>query len=427
MISVNALKPAAAQKYWAGKVPVTDKEFAQLTGQAKAQAFSVSGLSKLDQVIAVQNALAKIIDEGGTLADFKKEIPEIIKAQGWTGKAAHRVDNLLRTNLQIAYMAGRHDQMSKATKLRPYWQYVAVGDKRTRPSHTALNGKVYPADHQFWDTYLPPNGFRCRCTVISLSKRQLKKSGLQVETDMPGTTMVTLPDGSEINVNPMPDKGWARNVGKDFYQPDLSKYPADSKQQYLENMIDGLCPHDFAQSGESTCLARLKKHLSQEDLEDMQTLIRSRMQGGVEGFEEWTEAVLKRNYRQRGDLYPVGNLPAKVTAHLHKQGKSPRLALVTVDDGQIMHLSRTAKKKRGQALTPLEIAEMSERFAESDWYEDTEKEGLLMSWVRLGDELVKVVINLDGKVSKHGVANRIVTAGVIDKKNVETGKRYKKI
>lgn len=227
MISIDPLQPEAALKFWAKKVPVTRKEFDTLSQKSKAQAFTVSGLNQLDQVIAVERALDKMLNNGGTLADFKKEFPEIIKAQGWTGKKAHRVDNIFRTNLQCAYMAGRYEQMKKTTRLRPYWQYIAVEDKRTRPSHTALDGKVYPAEHEFWGRYYPPNGFRCRCTVQSLSKRQLKKRGLKVEDEFPGPTMVTLPDGSEINVNPMPDKGWARNVGKDAFEPDYDKYPED--------------------------------------------------------------------------------------------------------------------------------------------------------------------------------------------------------
>lgn len=216
MISVDALRPKAALKYWSVKVPVPKSEFDHLSDQARAKAFTVSGLAQLDQVTAVQQALAKVMDEGGTLADFKAQIGDIIKTQGWTGKKSHRIDNIFRTNLQSAYMAGRYEQLQKTTRLRPYWKYDAVEDKHTRPSHLALNGKVYPADHSFWDSYFPPNGFRCRCTVQSLSERQLKKEGYEVESEMPGPTMVKLPDGNEVSVNPMPDKGWASNVGKDW-------------------------------------------------------------------------------------------------------------------------------------------------------------------------------------------------------------------
>lgn len=217
MISVNVLKPKAALNYWSSKVPVTKKDFDKLSDEAKRRAFTVSGLSRLDQVTAVQTAITKCLDDGGTLADFKKQIPDIIKAQGWTGKSAHRIDNIFRTNLQSAYMAGRYEQMSKTTKLRPYWMLVAVHDKRTRTTHIAVDGLIFPHDHPFWNTWFPPNGFACRCTVITLSERQVKARGLKVETDMPDRLLVVDPaTGMETFVTPIPDKGWSQNVGKDW-------------------------------------------------------------------------------------------------------------------------------------------------------------------------------------------------------------------
>ena len=70
-------------------------------------------------------------------------------------------------------------------RLRPYWQYDAVNDSHTRPSHLAMDGRVFPADSPVWDTWYPPNGFRCRCTVTTLSARQVKERGLKVETEAP--------------------------------------------------------------------------------------------------------------------------------------------------------------------------------------------------------------------------------------------------
>ena len=76
--------------------------------------------------------------------------------------------------------------MKSVSKARPYWRYVSVKDGRTRPTHRALNGKVYRHDHPFWDTYYPPNGFMCRCTVQTLSQAQVDARGLKVEDRVPG-------------------------------------------------------------------------------------------------------------------------------------------------------------------------------------------------------------------------------------------------
>ncbi|WP_244161278.1 minor capsid protein [Pseudomonas anguilliseptica] len=59
---------------------------------------------------------------------------------------------------------------------------MAILDGRTRPSHRALNGKVYRHDDPVWSAIYPPNGFNCRCRVTALSGSALTRKGLQVES-----------------------------------------------------------------------------------------------------------------------------------------------------------------------------------------------------------------------------------------------------
>ena len=68
---------------------------------------------------------------------------------------------------------------------RKYWQYQTAGDSHVRETHMAMDGRVFPADSKVWDTWYPPNGFGCRCTVVSRTEEQVKRMGLQVENDMP--------------------------------------------------------------------------------------------------------------------------------------------------------------------------------------------------------------------------------------------------
>jgi hypothetical protein len=57
-------------------------------------------------------------------------------------------------------------------------QYQTIGDGRVRPTHAALDNIIRPISDPFWKQYYPPNGWRCRCTVIQLSEGQ--------ETDLSG-------------------------------------------------------------------------------------------------------------------------------------------------------------------------------------------------------------------------------------------------
>lgn len=47
-------------------------------------------------------------------------------------------------------------------------QYRTAGDERVRESHAALNRTTLPKDAGFWLSYYPPNGWRCRCTVVEV-------------------------------------------------------------------------------------------------------------------------------------------------------------------------------------------------------------------------------------------------------------------
>ena len=53
----------------------------------------------------------------------------------------------------------------------PNLVYRTVGDSHVRPEHAALNGVVKPIDDPFWKTYYPPNGWRCRCTVMNTAEK----------------------------------------------------------------------------------------------------------------------------------------------------------------------------------------------------------------------------------------------------------------
>lgn len=209
------VQPDAAIKFWQERAKLTWDQAKGLADGAKARAFYVTGLYQQDLVQLVSDGIEAALTNGETLPQFKARILQAIESQGWHG---HRVENIFRTNMQSAYSAGRYKKMQAVKKSRPYWQYLAVMDKRVRPSHAVLHGKVYPADHEFWGSNYPPNGFRCRCSVVTLSERQVKAQGLTVETDMPKADVWTDPKtGMEYHVQfPGADRGWRNNPGRDW-------------------------------------------------------------------------------------------------------------------------------------------------------------------------------------------------------------------
>lgn len=106
-------------------------------------------------------------------------------------------------------MAYKWQQIERTKALYPNLKYMAIMDDRTRDDHRALNGKIYPVDHSFWNTYYPPNGWRCRCNVL--------------QTDQPVDMM---DDPPEI------PKDFRNNVGKtgDIYK-DHPYYKTGNKKE----------------------------------------------------------------------------------------------------------------------------------------------------------------------------------------------------
>lgn len=258
-VKPQALKYKDAVAFWQNKVKLSPGEYRKLSDEAKTKAFAIAGIAKGDELETVFNALGQAVEGNINFEDFKKQCGDIFSKRGWTGVSAWRVDNIFRTNVQAAYMAGRWKQVRAASGLRPYGQYSAVNDSRTRPTHTAAHGMVYPLDHAFWDTWWPPNGFRCRCNVKTLSKRQVEQRGIKVKTDDMTGKLVEPVDPETGSKMParllMPDPGFMLHPGKSAFggivdsskiknpkQVDGMPGPAEYKRRKLENVKPSQVP-----------------------------------------------------------------------------------------------------------------------------------------------------------------------------------------
>ena len=88
--------------------------------------------------------------------------------------------NWLRTEYNQAIAASqcgaRWNEFKRNAKTMPMLQYQAVMDSNTRADHAALNGVRKRVDDPFWDIYMPPNGWGCRCEVIQLPSSAAKET-----------------------------------------------------------------------------------------------------------------------------------------------------------------------------------------------------------------------------------------------------------
>lgn len=169
----------------------------EMLDEAHARAFTVAKAMRMDILQDIRRALLEAMQQGKGFREFAQGLEPTLRAKGWWGKGVHvdpdtlearlvqlgssrRLWTIYQTNLQSAFMAGRYKRQMEADAF-PYLMYVAVMDARTRPSHAALNGKVYRKDDPVWNAIYPPNGFNCRCRTRALTAGQLAREGRQVE------------------------------------------------------------------------------------------------------------------------------------------------------------------------------------------------------------------------------------------------------
>ena len=256
------LPPQQAIAYLQAKGYAISWDWDDTWQEAQATAFTVAKATRLDILQDIREAVERALQEGKTLAWFTKELTPVLQAKGWWGRQEHvdrdsgeisqvqlgsawRLRTIYRTNLQTAYMAGRYAEQLANVEDRPYWMYVAVLDGRTRPSHRAMNGRVFRYDDPIWRQFYPPNGWGCRCRVIALSVSQVERMGLKVESSegMLGTTQKVVSNktgelrdvATFTTTDPLtrkrvvvsPDVGWSYNPGAASWRPELGRYGGD--------------------------------------------------------------------------------------------------------------------------------------------------------------------------------------------------------
>jgi len=107
-----------------------------------------------------------VVDSSGNVvpfSEYKKLALKLLKDYNEAYLGAER-DTALASGRSASDWQTIQEDKDLYSKL----QYQTVGDKRVRPTHAKLDGITKPVNSQFWDVYFPPNGWRCRCTVIQL-------------------------------------------------------------------------------------------------------------------------------------------------------------------------------------------------------------------------------------------------------------------
>ena len=206
--------------FFQSKVRVPTRAYTDLMNRAHSKAFMVAGAMRDDLLCDLQEAIGRAFTAGDTLEDFRKDFDNIVAKYGWKYKGGRnwRTRVIYDTNVRTAYSAGHWQQMQAAKRMRPYGRYLHGPSIVPRVEHLAWDGKVVPLDDPWWDYRWPPNGWGCKCSVVSVSQRELERNGWTVEHPEADKTIkvtVNTPDGPmEVETVEGVDPSFAYNPGK---------------------------------------------------------------------------------------------------------------------------------------------------------------------------------------------------------------------
>lgn len=381
--------------FFKAKLNLPSRSWNDLSAEVHARAFSVAGATKQSLIDDLRIATEKAVTDGVSIGQFRKDFDVLVAKHGWDfkGERNWRTRVIYDTNLRTAHMAGRWQQIQRLKDKRPFLQYMTVGDNRVRPEHATWNKTVLSVDDDWWDSHYPPNGWGCRCTVRSLSARDMRREKLDVgqaptiqrEDRINPRTGEVFP-----NVPAGIDPGWDHNVGKAWLGPDqalgehIMRMPDDLRSQAL-NEAQKLVPH-----------------LAKE-------------------FSPWVTSLMTRK-TALGEIKTVGYISESVVSELAKRSQVPTSALITATDKDIMHMLRDAKDGKHLPMDMVRVLPSSIDTAKAVLL-DKRDNALLYVFDPPGDDRQgKVVIRVNYKIKARGgdgrrhavMTNSLRSGGLVD-------------
>ena len=249
-VEALALPPEAAVRHFRRKGLHTGFDWRDTAADVHARSFTVSKAMELDVLEDIRESADSAIADGLSFQEFADgpvigvdDAGESIRAgglaarlqeKGWWGikplidpntgaivqarlGSPYKLRTIFETNLRTSYAAGRWERIERLAPRLPWLRYSAVLDDRTRPEHAAWHGVILPADHPFWTTHYPPNGWGCRCLVQQLADDDLKEFGYAPADEAPPLNERRLRNRRTGEIELVPtgiDPGWQFNVGK---------------------------------------------------------------------------------------------------------------------------------------------------------------------------------------------------------------------
>lgn len=424
------LPPKEAIAYLESKGLRITFNWAEMLDEAHARAFTVAKAMRLDVLRDIRTGLLDALATGKTLRQFEQELTPLLQAKGWWGKqivvdaqgqaqqvqlgSPRRLKTIYQTNLQSAYMAGRA-KAQQAANAFPYLMYVAVMDGRTRPSHAALNGKIWRKDDPVWSVIYPPNGHNCRCRTRALTPGQMQREGLALseppeivtrevtagKNRLTGELFRTVQSGVRVrDAKGNPITMW---VDPGFNSSPLAGHPMD--ELLAKKAVDAL--------GDSAGFDLVRKEvLSGTRLKAWRAFVDNSFGSGISG-KSGQAAV-------QGQTMTVGVLPSDILHELSEQGRAFE-AVMFVGDRLVVGKKALRHQAAGNALTLDQWQQLPEWLNEATWFLDKHTGNLVAVMDGGIDVAIKAVFTSSGQ------ADTLFTVPTVSVEGAVKGGQWKKL
>ncbi len=153
-----------------GDLAITQDIPEELTATLNQNIFFFSGFKTHHELVEASRMLK---GEDGNFKPFQQFLKDV-----------ETIDKVYNRN----YLQAEYNFATASTQMAVKWkeweqegdryhlQYRTAGDSRVREEHAALDGITLPPSDPFWNSYLPPNGWNCRCTAVQVRQGKYPRS-----------------------------------------------------------------------------------------------------------------------------------------------------------------------------------------------------------------------------------------------------------
>jgi SPP1 gp7 family putative phage head morphogenesis protein len=361
-----------------------------------AMAFTVAKSTGFDVLKDIHAAVDDAISRGLTLKQFSAQLTPILQAKGWWGKmekpdpltgevkdvqlgSPRRLKIIYDTNMRMSQAAGEWARIQRTKRYAPYLMYTAIRDSATRPLHRQWHGTVLPVDHPWWQTHYPPNGWRCRCSVIQLSAHDLEALGYQVSPDpVDDLVMYTNDRTGESQMIPRGiDPGFA-------YNPGVAALDGHAARALMGKLVDAAPDMAAAQAASARFVVPALK-------QDLQDWIKPRL-----------DALEAGKPIKTGERRVIGAVPDEVlrffgAGRASAGGQAVELSsgAITLAEEGIAHLYREAKRGSGVALSRATLERVVDALWEPEAIYWDKTSPALLYLVEAGEGSGKLVVRVN--------------------------------